>query len=113
MKWLCGLLAAAALAGSTFVPAANAESTGPLAGLEAICVNLHGTWDPTGFMGLPSCYTELAIWQDVPGSYERNQLVAAGRLCEAAGFSGVYTFGKGLFDVELGAGFLVGLWVCA
>jgi hypothetical protein len=113
MKRLCGLLAAAALLGSTFIPAANAESTGPLAGLEAICVNLHGTWEPNGFMGLPSCSTDLIIWQDVPGSYESNQLAAVGRLCEAAGFSGVYTFGKGLIHPELGAGFLVALWVCA
>ncbi len=81
MKRLCGLLAAAALLGGTFIPAAKAEETGPLAGLEAICVNQHGSWQLSGFMGLPSCGTELFIWQDVPGSYERNQLVAVGRLC--------------------------------
>lgn len=114
MKRLCGLFAAAALLVGVSASAASAESSGPLSGLEAICLMQGGVWYPTGFSDFPfpACGSpNVTVWQDVPGSYASNQLVAANRLCIEAGFSGVALYGKGVAD-EQGPGISVETWAC-
>jgi hypothetical protein len=104
MKRLCALMVtAAALITSIFIPAARAETTGPLAGLEAICLKEGGTWYPFEyeFVGKVVCFDPDFI---VPS---RTQLTNIERLCQAAGYSGVRTFGKGI-----PVGILVETWAC-
>jgi hypothetical protein len=113
MKWV-GLLAAAALLLGASAPAASADSTAPLTGAEAICLQQGGTWHPSGFPTFehPLCADlDLIVLQD-PGSSARNQLTAANRLCIAAGFLGARTFGKGIVDEEGRPAFLVVQWAC-
>ncbi|HET6643245.1 MAG TPA: hypothetical protein VFG93_08220 [Gaiellaceae bacterium] len=112
-KKTVGVLASAALLlGAASAPAAWAGPTAPLTGAESICLAQGGTWYPTGFgvfEGLPVCTsTGFAVLQE-PGSYESSQLVAVNRLCRAAGFGGVVTFGKGIPT----GGFFVITWLCA
>lgn len=109
MKWLCGLLATAALFAGVFVPVARSESDGPLTALQAICLQQDGTFGfvipvaPVGCHGV-----RLIFNREIPGSYERTGLVAIDRLCKAAGFTGVGEFGKGLPD----GSFLAVTWAC-
>jgi hypothetical protein len=114
MRRFCASVMAAALLAGVSVSSVSAESTGPLAGLEAICVMQGGVWDPSGIPGLfgtPVCFASFIVWQDVPGSYAQNQLVAAERLCKAAGFIGLAIYGKGVAD-EQGPGTAVDAWTC-
>jgi hypothetical protein len=111
MKRLCGLVAASAFLFTGFVASASAEPSGPLSALEAICLQQGGTWYPyeVPFVGDVVCYdVGIAVYQ-VPGSYESSQILAVDRLCKAAGFTGVATFGKGI----PGPGFFVVTWACA
>jgi hypothetical protein len=112
MRRIVILLAAALLLGAAWVPAAWADSTAPLTGAESICLAQEGTWHPNGFAGFeghPSCSGVGIVVSQEPGSYARNRLAAANRLCKAAGFAGLVTFGKGIPT----GGFFVVTWVCA
>jgi hypothetical protein len=109
MKWLCGLLATAALFAGVFVPVARSESDGPLAGVQAICAQQGGTYQLGTPAGPVACHgVSFVIHREIPGSYASSQLVAVDRLCKAAGFIAVREFGKGLPD----GGFLVVTWAC-
>jgi hypothetical protein len=106
------LVVAALLLGAASAPAAWADSTAPLTGTESICLAQGGTWHPSGFGGFeghPACTgVGFAVLQK-PGSFERSRLAAVDSLCNAAGFAGVVTFGKGIPT----GGFFVATWVCA
>jgi hypothetical protein len=109
MKWLCGLVATAALFISVLVPTGRAQSSGPLDGLEAICLHQGGTFQPGAPAGVAWCTnTGLIVYSQIPGSEERSGLAAIDRLCKAAGFAGVRPFGKGIPD----GGFAVVAWGC-
>jgi hypothetical protein len=109
MKWLCGLVATAALFISVLVPAGRAQSAGPLAGLEAICLHQDGTFQPGAPAGFALCTnTGFIVYSEIPGSNESSGLLAIDRLCKAAGFGGVRPFGKGTPD----GGFAVVAWGC-
>jgi hypothetical protein len=108
-----GLFASAALLlGAASAPAAWADSTAPLIGAESICLGAHhGTWYPSGFGvfdGLPVCGDTGFVVTQEPGSYASSHLAAVDSLCKAAGFSGVFVFGKGIPT----GGFFVATWVC-
>jgi len=114
MRKLCTIFVTVVMLAGVSTTAASAESTGPLPGLEALCAVQGGVWDPDGIPGLfdtPVCFTSLIVWQDVPGSYAQNQLLAAERLCIAAGFTGLAIYGKGIAD-EQGPGTAVDAWTC-
>jgi hypothetical protein len=114
MKWI-RLFAVAGLLLGASATAASADSTAPLTGLEAICIAQDGDWWPNGFPGFehPACTdVGLVVWQDVSGSFARNQLAAADSLCKAAGFDGVELFGKGIVDEQGRIGFFVETWAC-
>lgn len=101
-----GLVAAtAALLLGASPPAASAESTGPLAGLEAICLKDGGTWYPyeVEFVGKAVCFDVNAFI--VPSL---TQLTYIERLCKAAGYSGFTVFGIGI-PVP---GIYVETWAC-
>jgi hypothetical protein len=109
MKWLCALLATAALFAGVFVPVGRAESTGSLAGLQAICLQQGGSFQFGTPAGEVACHdVGFVIHRQIPGSIESSQLVAIDRLCKAAGFTAVREFGKGTPD----GGFLVETWAC-
>ena len=109
MKWLCGIVVTAALFTSVLVPSGRAQPTGPLAGIEAICLSQGGTFQPGAPAGVAWCTnTGLIIYSQIPGSYESSGLAAIDRLCKAAGFGGVRPFGKGTPD----GGFAVVAWGC-
>jgi hypothetical protein len=104
MKRLCALAAAVVTSlGCWFAPTAAADSVGPIAALEAICVQQGGTWYPyeVPFVGKVVCYVEFIVPSTV-------QLTYLDRLCKAAGYGGVTWFGKGL-PVP---GIYVGTWSC-
>ena len=109
MKRLCGLIAVAAVLGGVSVTAGHAQASGPLTGLEAICLAQGGTFRPDAPVGTALCTnTGLVVYSQIPGSYESSGLVAIDRLCKAAGFGGVHPFGKGTPD----GGFAVAGWGC-
>jgi hypothetical protein len=99
-----GLVAAAALLLGASAPAASAESTGPLAGLEAICLSEGGTWYPYEVedVGKVVCYTNGLVFRS------QTQLTRLDSLCKAAGYSGFTFFGKGI-PVP---GIYVETWAC-
>jgi hypothetical protein len=93
MKRLCALMVtAAALIASSFIPVASAEPTGPLAGLEALCLKEGGRWSPYEVEGLGKvvCFGPEFF---VPSW---TQLTNYQRLCKAAGYSGFVVFGRGI-----------------
>ena len=113
MKWV-GVLTAAALLLGASATIASADSTAPLTGAEAICLNQGGTWHPTGFPTFehPLCADlGLIVLQD-PGSLASNKLTAANSLCKAAGFRGAQTFGRPFVDEQGRPAFFVVQWAC-
>ena len=99
---VAGVLAAfAVLAG---VGASSASGTGgPLQGLEHICLSQGGTFIPDSQIGsavVPECILELGdltIPNEIgPGESRaaRSKLLAAEKLCQAAGFAGISGFAK-------------------
>jgi hypothetical protein len=94
---------------------ANAQSADGLRAVEAFCVAQGGTWEETGIFGFPTCRPvgSLLYYHDPAWSGARTGLVAAEQLCQAAGYSGVFTFGKGIWHEKYGAGVAVDAWVCA
>jgi hypothetical protein len=106
MKRLSGLFAVAAVLGALFIPTGTAEpsSTGPLAGLEAICLEQGGLWYPYPVEGVGQvvCYDVGIIVRS------QTQLTYLGSLCNAAGYSGFAFFGIGI-PVP---GIYVETWAC-
>jgi hypothetical protein len=109
MMRLCGLIVAAAVLCGVSATAGHAQASGPMTGLEAICLEQGGTFQPGAPVNTALCTnTGLVVYSQIQGSYERSGLVAIDRLCKAAGFGGVHPFGKGTTD----GGFAVAGWGC-
>ena len=105
MKRLCAVAAALVTSLGCWFPAtAAADPVGPIAALEAICVQQGGTWYPyeVESVGKVVCYGNGFIVSSAA------QLTYIKSLCKAAGYGGALFFGKGI-PVP---GIYVGTWSC-
>lgn len=114
-----GVMSLVVLVLALTVSSAAIASDGPLNALSRICAHQGGTWHPDAdldaFPGpTPECSLRepYILFQGDDATFGQSQLQAVESLCNAAGYAGRATGGKGVVTPDGRVGAVVAAWWC-